>query len=87
MYKRDNEKDYVVIVNETIRGQRQLFEKFIIDSQNLVVQFEKEGDSPGVSRILFQNFFGILRLHRNRNHRSLHDGDHFLFPIFKGMNL
>ena len=40
MYNRDNEKDYVVIVNEAVRGQSQLFEKFIIDSQNLVVQFE-----------------------------------------------
>ena len=39
MYKRDNEKDYVVIVNEAVRGQSQLFEKFIIDSQNLPVQF------------------------------------------------
>ena len=40
IYKRDNEKDYVVIVNEAVRGQSQLFEKFIIDSQNLPVQFE-----------------------------------------------
>ena len=40
MYKRDNEKDYVVIVNEAVRGQRQLFEKFNIDSQNLMVHFE-----------------------------------------------
>ena len=32
MYKRDNEKDYVVIVNEAGRGQNQLFEKVIIDS-------------------------------------------------------
>ena len=39
IYKRDNEKDYVVIVNEAGRGQNQLFEKFIIDSQNLPVQF------------------------------------------------
>ena len=40
MYNRDNEKDYVVIVNEAVRGQNQLFEKVIIDSQNLAVQFE-----------------------------------------------
>ena len=40
MYKRDNEKDYVVIVNEAVRGQNQLFEKVIIDSQNLVLPFE-----------------------------------------------
>ena len=40
MYKRDNEKDYVVIVNEAGRGQSQIFEKVIIDSQNLAVQFE-----------------------------------------------
>ena len=40
MYKRDNEKDYVVIVNEAVRGQSQLFEKVIIDSQNLVEKFE-----------------------------------------------
>ena len=40
MYKRDNEKDYVVIVNEAGRGQNQLFEKVIIDSQNLVEKFE-----------------------------------------------
>ncbi len=40
MYKRDNEKDYVVIVNEAVIGQNQLFEKVIIDSQNLAVQFE-----------------------------------------------
>ena len=40
MYKRDNEKDYVVIVNEAVRGQNQLFEKVIIDSQNLAVHFE-----------------------------------------------
>ena len=40
IYKRDNEKDYVVIVNEAVRGQSQLFEKFIIHSQNLVVQSE-----------------------------------------------
>ena len=39
MYNRDNEKDYVVIVNEAVRGQNQLFEKVIIDSQNLAVQF------------------------------------------------
>ncbi len=39
MYKRDNEKDYVVIVNEAVRGQNQLFEKVIIDSQNLAVHF------------------------------------------------
>ena len=29
MYKRDNEKDYVVIVNEAIRGQSLIFEKVI----------------------------------------------------------
>ena len=40
MYKRDNEKDYVVIVNETVRGQNQLFEKVSINSQNLAVHFE-----------------------------------------------
>ena len=40
MYKRDNEKDYVVIVNEAVRGQIQLFEKVIIDSQYLAVNFE-----------------------------------------------
>ena len=40
MYNRDNEKDYVVIVNEAVRGQYQLFYKVIIDSQNLVVHFE-----------------------------------------------
>ena len=40
MYKRNNEKDYVVIVNEAGRGQSQIFEKVIIDSQNLVVHFE-----------------------------------------------
>ena len=40
MYKRDNEKDYVVSVNAAGRGQSQHFEKVIIDSQNLVVQFE-----------------------------------------------
>ena len=40
MYKRDNEKDYVVIANEAFRGQNQLFEKVIIDSQNLTVHFE-----------------------------------------------
>ena len=40
MYKRDNEKDYVVIVNEAVRRQNQLFEKVIIDSQNLAVHFE-----------------------------------------------
>ena len=40
MYKRDNEKDYVVIVNRAVRGQNQLFEKVIIDSQSLAVHFE-----------------------------------------------
>ena len=40
MYKRDNEKDYVVIVIEAVRDQHRLFEKVIIDSQNLAVQFE-----------------------------------------------
>ena len=40
MYKRDNEKDYVVIVIEAVKGQNQLFEKVIIDSQNLSVHFE-----------------------------------------------
>ena len=40
MGKRHYEKDYAVIVNEAGRGQNQLFEKFIIDSQNLPVQFE-----------------------------------------------
>jgi len=40
MGKRHYEKDYAVIVNEAGRGQNQLFEKFIIDSQNLSVQFE-----------------------------------------------
>ena len=48
MYKRDNEKDYVVIVNEAVIGQSQLFEKFIIDSQNLVLQFEV--------RVMTQNY-------------------------------
>ena len=40
MYKRDNEKDYDVIVNEAVIGRNQLFEKVIIDSQYLAVQFE-----------------------------------------------
>ena len=40
MGKRHYEKDYAVIVNEAGRGQNQLFEKFIIDSENLPVQFE-----------------------------------------------
>ena len=40
MGKKDNEKDNVVIVNEAVRGQKQLFEKVIIDSQNLAVHFE-----------------------------------------------
>ena len=40
MDKRHYEKDYALIVNEAGRGQNQLFEKFIIDSQNLPVQFE-----------------------------------------------
>ena len=40
MYKRDNEKDYVVIVIEAVKGQNQLFEKVIIDSKNLAVHFE-----------------------------------------------
>ena len=40
MYKRDNEKDYVVIVNAANSGQSGLFEKVIIDSQNLAVHFE-----------------------------------------------
>ena len=40
MYKRYNEKDYVVIVIEAVKGQNQLFEKVIIDSQNLAVHFE-----------------------------------------------
>ena len=40
MYNRDNEKDYVVIVIEAVRGQNQLFEKVIIASHNLAVQFE-----------------------------------------------
>ena len=43
IYKRDNDKDYVVIVNEAGRGQNQLFEKVIIDSQNLVEKFEGRG--------------------------------------------
>ena len=41
MYKRDNEKDYVIIVNEAVRVQNQLFEKVIIDSQNLGEKFEE----------------------------------------------
>ena len=40
MYKRDNEKDYDVIVNEAVIGRKQLFEKVIIDSQYLAVHFE-----------------------------------------------
>jgi hypothetical protein len=40
IYKGDNEKEYVVIVNEAGSGQNQLFEKVIIDSQNLVEKFE-----------------------------------------------
>ena len=40
MYKRDNQKDYVVIVNEAVSIKIQLFEKVIIDSQYLAVQFE-----------------------------------------------
>ena len=40
MYKRDNEKDYVVIVIEAVRDQHRLFEKVIIDSQNLAVHFD-----------------------------------------------
>ena len=40
IYKRDNEKDYVVIVNEAIRGQSLIFEKVIIEAQNLAVHFE-----------------------------------------------
>ena len=62
MYKRDNEKDYVVIVNEAVRGQNQLFEKVMIDSQNLVVQFkgrvisqENLSDSRGASSIFYEN--------------------------------
>ena len=31
MYKRDDEKDYDAIVNESVRGQNQLYEKVIID--------------------------------------------------------
>ena len=31
MYKRDDEKDYDSIVNESVRGQNQLYEKGIID--------------------------------------------------------
>ena len=62
MYKRDNEKDYVVIVNEAVRGQNQLFEKVIIDSQNLAVQFEGRVisqeylyDLRGASSIFYEN--------------------------------
>ena len=40
MYKKDNEKDYVVIVNEAVTGQSKIFEKVIIDSRNLAVHFE-----------------------------------------------
>jgi len=40
MGKRHYEKDYAVIVNEAGSGQNKLFEKFIIYSQNLPVQFE-----------------------------------------------
>ena len=40
MYKRDNEKDYVVIVKKAFRVHNQLFEKIVIDSQNLAVHFE-----------------------------------------------
>jgi hypothetical protein len=40
MYKRHNEKDYFVIVNEAIRGQNLIFEKVIIEAQNLAVYFE-----------------------------------------------
>ena len=43
MYKRDNENDYAVIFYEAFRGQIQLLEKVIIDSQNLAVHFKVRG--------------------------------------------
>ena len=85
MDKRDNDKDYIEIVNEAGIGQKLLFKTSNIEAQNLMVHFEG-GDYPsGVSLMSFQNFFCILSLHRNGNHRSLHDGDQFLFSVFQGM--
>ena len=40
MGKRDNDKDYIEIVNEAGRGQKLLFKTSNIDSQNLMVHFE-----------------------------------------------
>ena len=60
MYKRDNEKDYVVIVNEAVRGQNQLFEKVIIDSQNLAVHFEGRVVPLEYRKYSFRIFFNLL---------------------------
>ena len=40
MGKRDNDKDYIQIVNEAGRVQKMLFKTSNIDSQNLIVDFE-----------------------------------------------
>ena len=60
MYKRDNEKDYVIIVNEAVRVQNQRFEKIIIDSQNLAVHFEGRVVPLEYRKYSFRIFFNLL---------------------------
>ena len=42
MGKRDNDKDYIEIVNEAGIGQKLLFKTSNIEAQNLIVHFEGE---------------------------------------------
>jgi len=59
MYKRHNEKDYVVIVNAVERVQSQLFEKVIIDSQNQVVHFKMRVIPLNYRKYCFRIFFAF----------------------------
>ena len=59
MGKRDNDKDYIEIVNEAGISQKQLFKTSNIEAQNLIVHFEGGDDTSGVSIMSFQNFFAF----------------------------
>ena len=59
MGKRDNDKDYIEIVNEAGISQKLLFKTSNIEAQNLIVHFEGGDDTSGVSIMSFQNFFAF----------------------------
>ena len=55
MGKRDNDKNYIEIVNEAGIVHNLFFKTSNIDSQNLLVHFEERMDPTGVSLMSSQN--------------------------------